>query len=63
MGKNLIILGGVLIVIGLLYPYWHKFNLGKLPGDIVIKREGFRFYFPITTSLVISVVLYPFLVV
>ncbi|KJR97053.1 MAG: hypothetical protein VR65_26015 [Desulfobulbaceae bacterium BRH_c16a] len=57
MTKKLIIAGCLLIVAGLLWPFLEKLNLGRLPGDIIIKRDGFRFYFPITTSLLISIVL------
>lgn len=59
MAKALILIGIVFIVAGLL---WH-FNafkglpLGRLPGDIVIERETSRFYFPITTSILLSVLL------
>jgi len=55
--RILISLGVGLIVIGLLWPYLVKFGLGKLPGDIVIRRDNFNFYFPITTCILISVVL------
>jgi hypothetical protein len=57
MSRWLIIFGVVLIAAGLLWPLLQKLGLGRLPGDIVIERENFRFYFPIVTSLVISVVL------
>ncbi|MCG8386641.1 MAG: DUF2905 domain-containing protein [Cytophagales bacterium] len=58
MGRFLILAGLVLIVIGVLFHYHDRIPfLGKLPGDITIKREGFQFYFPIMTSLVISVIL------
>ena len=57
MSRWLIIFGVVLIAAGLLWPILQKLGLGRLPGDIVIERENFRFYFPIVTSLVISVVL------
>jgi hypothetical protein len=57
MSRWLIIFGVVLITAGLLWPLLHKIGLGRLPGDIVIERENFRFYFPIVTSLIISVVL------
>jgi len=48
-----------MILIGLLFISFEKlpFNLGKLPGDIYIKKDNFVFYFPITTSILISVVL------
>lgn len=57
MARWLIILGAVLVVAGLLWPWLTKLGLGRLPGDIVIERENFRFYFPITTSILISIVL------
>jgi Protein of unknown function (DUF2905) len=57
MARWLIILGVVLIVAGLLWPWLTKLGLGRLPGDIVIERDNFRAYIPITTSIVISVVL------
>ncbi len=55
--RLLITLGVVLVVIGLAWPWISKLGLGRLPGDIVIEREGFRFYFPITTMLLVSGVL------
>ncbi len=57
MSRWLIILGVVLIIAGLLWPLLQKIGLGRLPGDIVIERENFRFYFPIATSVIISLVL------
>lgn len=58
MGKMLIILGVVLVVIGLAFTYGPKIPwLGKLPGDISIKKDNFSFYFPITTSIIISIIL------
>lgn len=57
MTRWLITVGVILIVAGLVWPWLAKLGLGKLPGDIVIEREGFRFYFPITTMVLISVVL------
>ena len=57
MSRWLIIFGAVLIAAGLLWPLLQKIGLGRLPGDIVIERENFRFYFPIVTSLIISVIL------
>ena len=57
MARWLIILGVVLIVLGLLWPWLTRLGLGRLPGDIVIERDNFRLYIPITTSLLISVVL------
>jgi Protein of unknown function (DUF2905) len=57
MSGWLIIFGVVLIAAGLLWPLLQKIGVGRLPGDIVIERENFRFYFPIVTSLIISVIL------
>jgi hypothetical protein len=54
MGRFLVVLGIVLVVVGLAWPLLGKLGLGRLPGDIHIEREGFSFYFPITTGLVIS---------
>jgi len=58
-GKWIIIAGILIIVIGVLIYFFHdKLNwLGKLPGDIRIEKENFNFYFPITTMIIISVVL------
>jgi uncharacterized protein HemY len=53
----LIIVGVVLILIVLLWPAISKLGLGRLPGDIVIERENFRLYIPLTTSIIVSVVL------
>ena len=58
LGKTLII-GGILLVIlgGLVLLSGHIPWLGRLPGDIRIKRDGFSFYFPLTTCIIISVIL------
>lgn len=55
--KWLIIIGGLIVVIGLLWPWLGKIPWGRLPGDIVIERENARFYFPITTMIIVSVVI------
>ena len=57
MPRLLIIIGIVLIALGLLWPWLQKAGLFRLPGDIVIERDNFRFYFPITSTLIISIVL------
>lgn len=57
MARWLIILRIVLLVAGLLWPWLSKLGLGRLPGDLVVERENFRLYFPITTAILISVVL------
>ena len=53
----LITLGILLLVVGLLWPWLQKFGLFRLPGDIVIERENFRFYLPITSMIIISLVI------
>lgn len=58
LGKMLIMVGVILVVVGLAFVFSDKIPyLGKLPGDIYIKKERFSFYFPITTSIIISIVL------
>lgn len=57
MPRLLITLGIVLVVVGLLWPWLSKLGLGRLPGDIVVERENGRFYFPLVTSLIVSIVL------
>lgn len=57
MQKLFIVLGVVLIAIGLLWPWIAKLGFGRLPGDIAVEREGFSFFFPITTMIIVSIVL------
>jgi len=58
LGKLLILLGVFIIAMGALLLIGQKIPwIGKLPGDIMIKKEKFTFYFPITTSIIISIVL------
>jgi hypothetical protein len=57
VSRFLIGLGIVLLLIGLAWPLLSKLGLGRLPGDIVIEREGFAFHFPLMTGIVISIVL------
>jgi hypothetical protein len=52
--RLLVVLGLVLLAAGLLWPWLGKLPLGRLPGDILVQREGFRFYFPLTTLLLVS---------
>ena len=52
-----IILGIIFVAIGLLWPLLQKVGLGRLPGDIVYEKDNVRFYFPIVTSIVISLLL------
>jgi hypothetical protein len=55
--RLLIVLGTALVAAGLAWPWLTRLGLGRLPGDIVIQRPNFSFYFPVVTCLVISVVL------
>ena len=54
--KTLIIIGVLFILVGLLYPFLKDLGLGRLPGDIIVKKENSTFYFPIVTCIVVSVV-------
>jgi hypothetical protein len=55
--RILLVAGAILLLAGLLWPFIGRLGLGRLPGDIVIERQNFRFYFPLVSSLVVSVVL------
>ena len=55
MGKALIFLGLALVVLGLVWLAGERLGLGRLPGDILIEREGMRIYIPLMTSLIVSV--------
>ena len=57
MNRILIALGVGLIVLGLTWPWVKRLPLFRLPGDIVIDRPGFKFFFPITTMLLLSAVI------
>lgn len=57
MQRALIIVGVTILVIGLLWPWLSKLPLGRLPGDILVEREGFRFYMPLTTGILLSLLL------
>lgn len=54
MQKTLILLGGAIILVGLLWPWLGKIPFGRLPGDIVIDKPGFKMLFPITSMLLVS---------
>lgn len=56
-GKYLIIIGAIIIIAGVIIYFFHdKLNwIGKLPGDIRVEKEDFKFYFPITTMILLSV--------
>ncbi len=57
MLRWLIALGAMLILMGLLWPWLSKLGFGRLPGDIMVERFGMRFYFPITSSIVVSIII------
>jgi hypothetical protein len=56
MARWLIIFGILCIVLGLAWSWIEKLGLGRLPGDVHIERDGFHFYFPIVTCLIVSAV-------
>jgi DUF2905 family protein len=57
MNRLLIIFGTILIVAGLTWPWLRRLPLFHLPGDIIIDRPGFKFFFPLTSMLLISAVI------
>jgi hypothetical protein len=57
VSRFLIVAGVILLLAGLAWPLLTRLGLGRLPGDIMVERGNFRFYFPLATSLVISVFL------
>ena len=58
IGKMLVLLGVFMIVVGLFFWLGDKIPwIGRLPGDILVKREKFTFYFPIVTCIIISIIL------
>ena len=57
LGRLLMIVGGVMLVLGLVLSLLGRTGLGRLPGDIVVQRGGWTFYFPIVTSILLSLLL------
>lgn len=57
MQRILVTIGVVLLLVGLAWPWLMRLGLGRLPGDIRIERDGFTFFLPLTTSIVVSVLL------
>ncbi|MBM4158979.1 MAG: DUF2905 domain-containing protein [Ignavibacteria bacterium] len=58
IGKMLILFGLILFVLGVIFYFFEKIPfIGKLPGDIYIKKENFVFYFPVVTSIILSIIL------
>lgn len=62
LGRSIIVLGVILVVVGIIVVFAAKVpGLGKLPGDILIERKNFTFYFPLATCILISIILSLFL--
>jgi hypothetical protein len=58
LGKTLVVCGIVLAIVGLVFMFGSKIPwFGRLPGDIYIQKKGFSLYFPVTTSILISIIL------
>jgi len=57
MQRLLIVLALLLLLAGVAWPWLSRLPFGRLPGDIVIARPGFRFYFPLTTMIIVSLVI------
>jgi hypothetical protein len=57
MNRTLVILGAVILLAGLLWPWVRRVPLFRLPGDIVIDRPGFRLFIPLATMLLVSLVI------
>lgn len=57
MNRGLIVAGALFVLAGLAWPWLSKIPWGRLPGDIIVERENFSFYFPLTTGLLISAIL------
>jgi hypothetical protein len=57
ISRVLIGLGLIILLVGITWPWLSRLGLGRLPGDIVVERENFHFYFPLATSIIVSIVL------
>jgi hypothetical protein len=57
ISRLLIGLGLTILLVGITWPWLSRLGLGRLPGDIVVERENFHFYFPLATSLIVSIIL------
>lgn len=57
MQRLLIALGVLLVIAGFAWPWLSRFPWGRLPGDFAIERENFSFYFPLATSIIVSIIL------
>jgi len=57
IGRDLIVIGAVILIIGIVLSFVNFSSIPKMPGDIYIKRDNFVFYFPVVTSIIISIIL------
>lgn len=57
MRRALIVIGSLIVLIGIAWPWLSKLPIGRLPGDIVVDRPGFRFFLPVTTMIIVSILL------
>jgi hypothetical protein len=57
IGKILLGIGGIIALVGVVFLLGDRIGLGRLPGDIIIRRENLTIYFPITTMIIISIIL------
>lgn len=57
MQRSLIILGVVIALVGAAWPWVSKLPIGRLPGDFMIDRPGFKLFFPLTTMVIVSIVI------
>ena len=57
LGRMLILLGGILLLVGIALTAFGPLGIGRLPGDLVYRRGNFTFYFPLMTSILLSIAL------
>ena len=57
MQKTIILIGCIIVLIGIAYPYLRRLPFGRLPGDILYEKDGFTFFFPLMTCIVISIII------
>lgn len=58
LGKSLLIIGGLIFLAGLILYFFDRIPfIGKMPGDIVVKKKNFTFYFPLASSIILSILL------
>ncbi len=57
LGKMLLVVGVLIVLMGLIFIFLGRLGLGRLPGDIIVEKGNFVFYFPLVTCVVISIIL------